>query len=80
MVTLTISSASKPPAFARGFPLSVQVPYDATVADVKASIAAKYPKVSRISGSSPRCTIEVILGAPDAYLHTSLMLFVRETF
>lgn len=46
MVTLTISSASKPPAFARGFPLLIEAPEDATVADVKASIAAKYPKVS----------------------------------
>lgn len=44
MVTLTISSASKPPAFARGFPLLIEAPEDATVADVKASIAAKYPK------------------------------------
>lgn len=46
MVTLTVSSASKPPAFARGFPLSIEVSDDATVADVKASIATKYPKVS----------------------------------
>jgi very-long-chain enoyl-CoA reductase len=45
MVALTISSASKPPAFAPGLPLSIEVPEDATVADVKASIAAKYPKV-----------------------------------
>lgn len=50
MITLTISSASKPPPFARGFPLSIQVSDDATVADVKTSIAAKFPKVSCILG------------------------------
>lgn len=46
MVSLTISSPSKPPPFARGFPLTVDVPNDATIADVKAAIAAKFPKVS----------------------------------
>jgi len=44
MVTLTILSTSTSQAFARGFPLSIEVSDDATVADVKASIAAKYPK------------------------------------
>jgi very-long-chain enoyl-CoA reductase len=45
MVSLTISSASKPPPFARGFPLTVDVADNATIADVKAAIAAKFPKV-----------------------------------
>ncbi|KAF9048866.1 3-oxo-5-alpha-steroid 4-dehydrogenase-domain-containing protein [Panaeolus papilionaceus] len=44
MVSITISSASKPPSFARGFPLTVDVSPNATVADVKAAIAAKFPK------------------------------------
>ncbi|TFK33464.1 3-oxo-5-alpha-steroid 4-dehydrogenase-domain-containing protein [Crucibulum laeve] len=44
MVSLTISSASKPPSFAKGFPLTIDVTSDTTVADVKASIAAKFPK------------------------------------
>lgn len=48
MVSLTISSASKPPPFARGFPLTVDVPDNATIADVKAAIAAKFPKVTTI--------------------------------
>jgi hypothetical protein len=46
MVTLTISCVSNHSAVVRGFPLSIEVPDNATVADVKASIAAKKPKVS----------------------------------
>ena len=46
MVALTVSSVAKPPSFASGFPIVIDVTEDATVGDVKASIAAKYPKVS----------------------------------
>lgn len=48
MVSLTVLSASKPPSFARGFPLTIEVTPEATVADVKASIAAKVPKFSTL--------------------------------
>ncbi|RDB25951.1 hypothetical protein Hypma_006303 [Hypsizygus marmoreus] len=44
MITLTISSASKPPSFARGLPLSLECAEDSTVADVKALITARFPK------------------------------------
>ncbi|KXN87221.1 hypothetical protein AN958_08611 [Leucoagaricus sp. SymC.cos] len=44
MVEITVSSASKPPSFARTWPLTVQVPEDGTIADVKAAITVKYPK------------------------------------
>ncbi|TFK73259.1 hypothetical protein BDN72DRAFT_213988 [Pluteus cervinus] len=44
MVQLTISAAAKLPLFARGFPIQVDVKPGATVADVKASIAAKFPE------------------------------------
>ncbi|KAJ3513520.1 hypothetical protein NLJ89_g2899 [Agrocybe chaxingu] len=44
MVQLTISTASKPPPFARGLPLTIDVAPDATIASVKAAIVAKYPK------------------------------------
>ncbi|PFH45956.1 hypothetical protein AMATHDRAFT_184056 [Amanita thiersii Skay4041] len=44
MVSLTITSAAKPPSFARALPLTVDVPQDATVATVKRAIAAKFPK------------------------------------
>ncbi|KAH9481823.1 Putative enoyl reductase [Psilocybe cubensis] len=44
MVQLTISAASKPPALARGLPLTIDVAPEATVLDVKRAIVAKYPK------------------------------------
>lgn len=47
MVTLTIAAAGPVP-LARGLPVSVTIPKqveNATIADVKAAIAAKYPKV-----------------------------------
>lgn len=44
MVTLTISCVDKHSALAHGFPLSVELPDDATVADVKTSIATQNPK------------------------------------
>jgi len=47
MTNLTISAAGKPPSFARGLPFTVEIPAgEATVADVKASIASKFPKAS----------------------------------
>ena len=45
MVSLTISAAAKPPAFARSFPLTIDVKPDATVGEVKAAITIKFPKV-----------------------------------
>ena len=45
MVSLTISAAAKPPAFARSFPLTIDVKPEATVAEVKAAITTKFPKV-----------------------------------
>ncbi|KAF9443432.1 hypothetical protein P691DRAFT_808966 [Macrolepiota fuliginosa MF-IS2] len=44
MVNITISSASKPPPFARDWPITVEAPQDGTIADVKAAISTKYPK------------------------------------
>ncbi|PPQ83493.1 hypothetical protein CVT25_006983 [Psilocybe cyanescens] len=44
MVQLTISAASKPPALARGLPLTIDVTPEATISDVKRAIVAKYPK------------------------------------
>ncbi|KAH7928117.1 hypothetical protein BV22DRAFT_1059711 [Leucogyrophana mollusca] len=48
MVSVVVSSVGKPPSFARGLPQTVDLPgrqpEDVTVADVKAAIAAKYPK------------------------------------
>ena len=45
MVSLTVSTAAKPPAFARSFPLTIDVQPEATVGQVKAAITAKFPKV-----------------------------------
>ncbi|KDR78648.1 hypothetical protein GALMADRAFT_223906 [Galerina marginata CBS 339.88] len=44
MVQLTVSAASKPPPFARGLPLTLDIPSGATVVEVKRAIVAKYPK------------------------------------
>ncbi|KIY43800.1 hypothetical protein FISHEDRAFT_51865 [Fistulina hepatica ATCC 64428] len=44
MVHLTISAAGKDPAFARGFPITLEIAPDSTVADVKAAVASKFPK------------------------------------
>jgi len=41
---LTVSTAAKPPAFARSFPLTIDVKPEATVGQVKAAITAKFPK------------------------------------
>ena len=45
MVSVTVNVTGRPPAFARGFPISVEVPNDGKVADIKAAIHAKFPKV-----------------------------------
>ena len=45
MVSLTISAAAKPPAFARSLPLTIDVKPEATVGEVKAAITTKFPKV-----------------------------------
>lgn len=45
MVQLIVSTVSKPPSFAKGFPLRLDIAQGATVADVKREIAAKFPKV-----------------------------------
>ncbi|KDQ59097.1 hypothetical protein JAAARDRAFT_68653 [Jaapia argillacea MUCL 33604] len=44
MVSITVSAAGKPISVARGLPGSLEVPEDASVADIKAALAAKYPK------------------------------------
>ncbi|RDB17573.1 hypothetical protein Hypma_001143 [Hypsizygus marmoreus] len=44
MVTVTISSASKPPSFARGLPINIECKPTTTISDVKASIVVKFPK------------------------------------
>ncbi|KAG5638546.1 hypothetical protein H0H81_012047 [Sphagnurus paluster] len=44
MVSVTISAASKPPPFARGLPVTLECDANATVEDLKALIAAKFPK------------------------------------
>ncbi|KAG6831516.1 hypothetical protein H0H92_009784 [Tricholoma furcatifolium] len=46
MPALTISAASKPPALARGLPITVDYTAKTTVAEVKAQIAAQFPKFS----------------------------------
>lgn len=53
MPQITISSATKPPTFARGFPLTIDVTPDSTVADVKAAIAVKFPKVCSLASLAP---------------------------
>ncbi|KAF9790639.1 3-oxo-5-alpha-steroid 4-dehydrogenase-domain-containing protein, partial [Thelephora terrestris] len=45
MVSVKISSAGKPLSLARGLPITVEVKDDAKVSDVKAAIAAKFPKL-----------------------------------
>ncbi|KAL1707966.1 3-oxo-5-alpha-steroid 4-dehydrogenase-domain-containing protein [Schizophyllum commune] len=44
MVSVTVNVVGRPPAFARGFPITVEVPNDGKVADIKAAIHAKFPK------------------------------------
>ncbi|TRM64762.1 3-oxo-5-alpha-steroid 4-dehydrogenase-domain-containing protein [Schizophyllum amplum] len=44
MVSVTINPAGRPPAFARGLPVTVDVPDNGTVADIKAAIRAKFPQ------------------------------------
>ena len=71
MVSLTILSASKPPSFARGFPLTIEVTPEATVADVKASITAKFPKVRVCLGScahTVKCTLLRVHFPRESYL------------
>jgi len=46
MVDIIVFAASKPPAFAKNWPLSVQVSQDGAIGDVKAMITKKYPTVS----------------------------------
>jgi len=46
MVSVTVSAAGKPTPLARGLPVTLDITTaDPTVADVKASLASKYPKV-----------------------------------
>jgi very-long-chain enoyl-CoA reductase len=48
MISVKISSAGKPLSLARGLPITVEVNDDAKVSDIKAAIAAKFPKVRRV--------------------------------
>ena len=51
MLSVIVSPVGKLPSFARGLPTSIKVPgEDSTIADIKQSIAAKFPKV-RVSRS-----------------------------
>lgn len=49
MVSVTVSAAGHPPSFARGLPFTAEIAgkdvQSATIADVKAAVAAKFPKV-----------------------------------
>ena len=47
MVSITVSSA-RPSSLTKGFPLTLDLPENATVADVKAAVAKKLPKVSLV--------------------------------
>jgi hypothetical protein len=47
MVSVKVSPAGKPLPLARGLPVTVEVKDNATVSDVKAAIAVKFPKVGR---------------------------------
>lgn len=47
MVSVKVSPAGKPLPLARGLPVTVEVKDNATVSDVKAAIAAKFPKVGQ---------------------------------
>jgi len=49
MVDIIVFAVSKPPAFAKNWPLNVKVSQDGAIADVKAMITNKYPKVSLLS-------------------------------
>lgn len=53
MVSVTVSAAGRPSSLARGLPITVTIQNkdveSATVADVKAEILKKFPKVSRSS-------------------------------
>ncbi|KAK2460130.1 hypothetical protein APHAL10511_007809 [Amanita phalloides] len=44
MVSLTISSPSRPPSCAQGLPITIDVPKDATVIHVKNAVANRFPK------------------------------------
>jgi hypothetical protein len=48
MISVKISPAGRPLSLARGLPVTVGVKEDAKVLDVKAAIAAKFPKVGRV--------------------------------
>jgi very-long-chain enoyl-CoA reductase len=49
MVSVTVSAAGSLPSFARGLPFTVEIAgkevQNTTIGDVKAAIAAKFPKV-----------------------------------
>ena len=47
MVSVKISPAGKPLSLARGLPITVEVKNDAKVSDLKAAVAAKFPKVGQ---------------------------------
>ncbi|KAG6916207.1 hypothetical protein DXG01_007837 [Tephrocybe rancida] len=62
MPSLIVSSASKPPSFARGLPITVDYTATTTVADVKAQVAAKFPKFytsrQKLSLKSERASLD----------------------
>ena len=74
MVSLTVSAAAKLPAqIARGFPLTVDLKPEATVAEVKAAITAKFPKVRALT------YIFVVLSLSERDGRTSTRRFRRRT-
>ncbi|KAF8621986.1 hypothetical protein AX15_007341 [Amanita polypyramis BW_CC] len=44
MVAVTISPSSKPPSFARGLPITINIAHDATIANVKEAVAKRFPE------------------------------------
>ncbi|KAF8150955.1 3-oxo-5-alpha-steroid 4-dehydrogenase-domain-containing protein [Crassisporium funariophilum] len=69
MVSLTVSSASKPSGILKRFPLTIEVMPEATIADVKANIAADnnklYPSRQKITlkGDKKACADETRLSS-----------------
>lgn len=58
MVQLTVNAASKPVSLARGLPLTIDVTPEATVAEVKRAIVAKYPKVCKVLEAAQTCGMD----------------------
>lgn len=44
-LSITVSPVGKPPSIARGLPITISIPEDDTIADVKKAIELRYPKV-----------------------------------